>query len=46
MQKNQIRVDIPAETYQAVIARMLANIHDKRTLAMIYKYVVYLYTRK
>lgn len=33
------------EAYKAAIARMLKNIHDEKTLALIYKYVLYLYTR-
>lgn len=32
--------------YKAAIERMLRNIEDEATLAMIYKYVLYLYTRK
>lgn len=32
--------------YKAAIARMLKNIKDEETLALIYRYIVYLYTRK
>jgi hypothetical protein len=31
--------------YKAAIARMLKNIQDEKTLALIYKYILYLYTR-
>ena len=31
--------------YKAAIERMLKNIQDEKTLAAIYKYIVYLYTR-
>ena len=30
--------------YKAAILRMIQNIKDEKTLRMIYKYVVYLYT--
>lgn len=32
--------------YKAAIERMLRNIDDEAILAMIYKYILYLYTRK
>lgn len=32
--------------YKAAIERMLKNIHDDERLRLIYKYIVYLYTRK
>lgn len=32
--------------YKAAIERMLRNIDDEKTLAMIYQYILYLYTRK
>lgn len=32
--------------YKAAIERMLKNIDDEKALAMIYKYILYLYTRK
>lgn len=32
--------------YKAAIERMLKNIHDDEHLRLIYKYIVYLYTRK
>lgn len=31
--------------YKAAIERMLKNIQDEKTLALIYKYILYLYTR-
>lgn len=32
--------------YKAAIERMLKNIHDDERLRLIYKYIVYLYTRQ
>ena len=32
--------------YKDAIERMLKNIHDDERLRLIYKYIVYLYTRK
>lgn len=32
--------------YKAAILRMLNQISDEKTLAMIYRYITYLYTRK
>lgn len=32
--------------YKAAIERMLKNIDDEKALAMIYRYIVYIYTRK
>lgn len=34
------------KAYKAAIERMLKNIRDEETLRLIYKYIVYLYTRK
>ena len=34
------------KAYKAAIERMLKNIKDEETLALIYRYIVYLYTRK
>ena len=34
------------EAYKEAIERMLKNIQDEKTLALIYKYIVYLYTRQ
>lgn len=34
------------KAYKKAIERMLKNIHDDERLRLIYKYVVYLYTRK
>lgn len=34
------------KAYKAAIERMLKNIHDDERLRLIYKYIVYLYTRK
>ncbi len=31
--------------YKAAIERMLKNIHDDKRLGLIYKYILYLYTR-
>ena len=33
------------EAYKVAITRMLKNIQDEKTLALIYKYVLHLYTR-
>lgn len=32
--------------YKEAIERMLKNIHDEERLRLIYKYIVYLYTRQ
>lgn len=34
------------KAYKEAIERMLKNIQDEKTLALIYKYIVYLYTRQ
>lgn len=33
------------DAYRAAIARMLKNIHDERLLRLVYRYVLYIYTR-
>lgn len=43
---NAVHNDKPTkEAYKVAIARMLKNIQDEQTLALIYKYVLHLYTR-
>ena len=32
--------------YKAAIARMLQHIDDEKALALIYRYILYVYTRK
>ena len=32
--------------YKAAIERMLRHIDDEKTLALIYRYILYIYTRK
>lgn len=34
------------EAYKVAIARMVKNIGDEKTLALIYRYILYLYTGK
>ena len=44
---NTVHNDKPTkEAYRAAIARMVGNIEDRRVLAMIYRYILYLYTGK
>lgn len=43
---NAVHNDKPTkEAYKVAIVRMLKNIQDEKTLALIYKYVLHLYTR-
>lgn len=43
---NAVHNDKPTkEAYKVAIVRMLKNIQDEKTLALIYKYILYLYTR-
>lgn len=42
---NTVHNDKPTrEAYRETIVRMVKNIGDKKTLAMIYRYILYLYT--
>ena len=43
---NQTKETVSPNATKSAIERMLKNIHDDERLRLIYKYIVYLYTRK